>query len=60
MPCEVCTLNIGRGPEVKLQHGVMLFFLTETMLDNKSSETVVNSVVSRIPSFWAVGIEQGV
>ncbi len=28
MPCEVCTLNIGRGPEVKLQHGVMLFWLT--------------------------------
>ncbi len=54
MLCEVCTLNIGRGPEVKLQHGVVLFFLAETMLDNKSSETV-NSVVSRIPSFWGSG-----
>jgi hypothetical protein len=54
MPCEVCMLNIGRGPEVMLQHGVMLFLLTETMLDNKSSETV-NSVVSRIPYFWGKG-----
>jgi hypothetical protein len=52
MPCEVCTLNRGRGPEVKLQHGV--FLLTETMLDNKSPETV-NSVVSRIPYFWGSG-----
>jgi hypothetical protein len=54
MPCEVCMLNIGSGPEVKLQHRVMLFLLTETMLDNKSSETV-NSVVSGIPSFWGSG-----
>jgi hypothetical protein len=50
MLCELCMLNIGRGAEGKLQHGVMLFLLTETMLDNKSPETV-NSVVSRIPSF---------
>jgi hypothetical protein len=54
MLCELCMLNIGRGAEGKLQHGVMLFLLTETMLDNKSPETV-NSVVSRIPSFWGSG-----